>query len=101
VEDRRGQEAGVGDEEDSWLYLKGNAVYCSKHMAIAAIVNSINYTIHGHGMMYSSELIQIQQRLLWKLYDAGHLKKFLSGLGKFYVNNECFKNNYNLVIYLK
>ncbi|OXA55649.1 menin [Folsomia candida] len=78
VEDKRGKEVGLGEEEDSWLYQKGHAVYCSRHMEVAAIVTSINSAISTS--LNSIELVKIQQILLWKLYENGHLKKYPMGL---------------------
>jgi len=74
IEDKRGQPVGIGDDVNSWLYLKGHAVHCTRHMEVAAIVTSINFSINAN--INSSELIQIQQKLLWELYDTGCLDKY-------------------------
>lgn len=83
IEDKRGQPVGVGDDVNSWLYLKGNAIHCTRHMEAAAIVTSINFSINANAN--SSELIQIQQILLWELYDAGHLERYPMALCKYFI----------------
>uniref|UniRef100_A0A8U7NSG3 Menin n=1 Tax=Corvus moneduloides TaxID=1196302 RepID=A0A8U7NSG3_CORMO len=70
-EDRRGQPVQAGVAERSWLYLKGSYLRCTRHMEVAFMVCAINPSIDGH--TDSLELLQLQQRLLWLLYDMGHL----------------------------
>jgi menin len=49
-------------------------------MEIAAIVSAINPSINGSSD--STELGVIQQKLLWFLYDAGHLERYPMAIGK-------------------
>ncbi|XP_062457031.1 menin [Rhea pennata] len=78
-EDRRGQTVHAGVAERSWLYLKGSFVRCSRHMEVAFMVCAINPAIDPH--TDSLELLQLQQRLLWLLYDLGHLERYPMALG--------------------
>lgn len=91
----------------SWLYLKGSYLRCTRHMEVAFMVCAINPSIDLH--TDSLELLQLQQvgrpwgggaavgqggggcgavrgappqllslplqRLLWLLYDLGHLER--------------------------
>jgi menin len=84
IEDKRGQPVRLGEDENSWLYLKGHAVHCTRHMEIASIVSSINFGINA--ALNSSELIEIQRLLLWQLYDAGHLAKYPMALCKLVIS---------------
>ncbi|KAM8971307.1 menin isoform 2-T2 [Sarcophilus harrisii] len=70
-EDRRGQ--------TSWLYLKGSYMRCDRKMEVAFMVCAINPTIDMH--TDSLELLQLQQSLLWLLYDLGHLERYPMALG--------------------
>uniref|UniRef100_A0A8C5X3Q1 Menin n=1 Tax=Malurus cyaneus samueli TaxID=2593467 RepID=A0A8C5X3Q1_9PASS len=63
----------------SWLYLKGSYLRCTRHMEVAFMVCAINPSIDGH--TDSLELLQLQQRLLWLLYDMGHLDRYPMALG--------------------
>ncbi|PAA52627.1 hypothetical protein BOX15_Mlig014841g1, partial [Macrostomum lignano] len=74
----------------SWLYLNGNAVLCETHwLTLVAMVTSISPRITGgqlhpatassadhqqHAQLQSKPLEGLKQRLLWQLYDFGHLK---------------------------
>ncbi|XP_064407881.1 menin isoform X2 [Latimeria chalumnae] len=78
-EDRRGQTVNSGISERSWLYLKGFYVKCDRKMEVAFMVCAINASIDLH--TDSIELLQLQQRLLWLLYDLGHLEKYPMSLG--------------------
>uniref|UniRef100_A0A8V5GJ45 Menin n=1 Tax=Melopsittacus undulatus TaxID=13146 RepID=A0A8V5GJ45_MELUD len=78
-EDRRGQSVAAGVAERSWLYLKGSYLRCTRHMEVAFMVCAINPSIDLH--TDSLELLQLQQRLLWLLYDMGHLEKYPMALG--------------------
>uniref|UniRef100_A0A8U8BUI0 Menin n=1 Tax=Geospiza parvula TaxID=87175 RepID=A0A8U8BUI0_GEOPR len=78
-EDRRGQPVQAGVAERSWLYLKGSYLRCTRHMEVAFMVCAINPSIDGH--TDSLELLQLQQRLLWLLYDMGHLDRYPMALG--------------------
>uniref|UniRef100_A0A8C3CFZ5 Menin n=1 Tax=Cairina moschata TaxID=8855 RepID=A0A8C3CFZ5_CAIMO len=78
-EDRRGQTVHAGVAERSWLYLKGSYLRCTRHMEVAFMVCAINPSIDLH--TDSLELLQLQQRLLWLLYDMGHLERYPMALG--------------------
>uniref|UniRef100_A0A8C3II38 Menin n=1 Tax=Chrysemys picta bellii TaxID=8478 RepID=A0A8C3II38_CHRPI len=78
-EDRRGQTVNAGVAERSWLYLKGSYLRCDRHMEVAFMVCAINPSIDLH--TDSLELLQLQQRLLWVLYDMGHLERYPMALG--------------------
>ncbi|XP_064359344.1 menin [Dromaius novaehollandiae] len=78
-EDRRGQTVHAGVAERSWLYLKGSYLRCTRHMEVAFMVCAINPAIDLH--TDSLELLQLQQRLLWLLYDLGHLERYPMALG--------------------
>ncbi|XP_069750212.1 menin isoform X2 [Narcine bancroftii] len=79
IEDRRGQTVTAGVAERSWLYLKGSYLKCDRKMEVALMVCAINPSIDHH--TDSVELLQLQQHLLWLLYDLGHLKKYPMALG--------------------
>uniref|UniRef100_A0A8C4S8J1 Menin n=1 Tax=Erpetoichthys calabaricus TaxID=27687 RepID=A0A8C4S8J1_ERPCA len=78
-EDRRGQTVSAGVAERSWLYLKGSYLKCTRNMEVAFMVCAINPSIDLH--TDSIELLQLQQRLLWLLYDLGDLDKYPMALG--------------------
>ncbi|XP_073434561.1 menin isoform X2 [Dendrobates tinctorius] len=78
-EDRRGQSVNPGVAEKSWLYLNGRYLSCDRHMEVAFMVCAINSSIDAH--TDSLELLQLQQSLLWLLYDGGHLSKYPMALG--------------------
>ncbi|XP_069738726.1 menin [Phaenicophaeus curvirostris] len=78
-EDRRGQTVSAGVAERSWLYLKGSYLRCTRGMEVAFMVCAINPAIDPH--TDSLELLQLQQRLLWLLYDLGHLDRYPMALG--------------------
>ncbi|XP_067877536.1 menin isoform X1 [Heterodontus francisci] len=78
-EDRRGQTVTAGVAERSWLYLKGSCLKCDRKMEVALMVCAINPSIDHH--TDSVELLQLQQHLLWLLYDLGHLRKYPMALG--------------------
>ncbi|XP_056383423.1 menin isoform X2 [Hyla sarda] len=78
-EDRRGQSVTPGVAEKSWLYLNGRYLRCDRHMEVAFMVCAINPSIDTH--TDSLELLQVQQSLLWLLYDGGHLDKYPMALG--------------------
>ncbi|XP_048449799.1 menin, partial [Rhincodon typus] len=63
----------------SWLYLKGSYLKCDRKMEVALMVCAINPSIDHH--TDSMELLQLQQHLLWLLYDLGHLNKYPMALG--------------------
>jgi menin len=76
-EDKRGQLVLV--EGSEWLYLKGQAVKCTRHMEVVALVSSINPSLNLTND--AVEVALLQQELLWLLYDMGHLKKYPMALG--------------------
>nr|3RE2_A Chain A, Predicted protein [Nematostella vectensis] len=74
-EDKRGKPVIYQDDDRcSWLYLNGNAVHCTRHMEVASIISSINPNINH--TTDSIQLSQLQQELLWLLYDMGHIKTY-------------------------
>ncbi|XP_072939256.1 menin isoform X2 [Epargyreus clarus] len=78
-EDKRGRAVGDGVLAHSWLYVAGKPVVCTRVMELAALVSSINPaltpTIDVH------EVAQMQHKLLWLLYDNGHLDAYPMALG--------------------
>ncbi|KAF3836757.1 hypothetical protein F7725_004221 [Dissostichus mawsoni] len=74
-EDRRGQTVTAG----SWLYLKGSYMKCDRNMEVAFMVCAINPSLDLH--TDSSELLQLQQKLLWLLYDRGDLDRYPMAMG--------------------
>ncbi|XP_062371871.1 menin isoform X2 [Sardina pilchardus] len=78
-EDRRGQTVAAGVNERSWLYLKGSYMKCDRNMEVAFMVCAINPSLDLH--TDSTELLQLQQRLLWLLYERGDLEKYPMAMG--------------------
>ncbi|KAL2078985.1 hypothetical protein ACEWY4_024729 [Coilia grayii] len=78
-EDRRGQTVTAGVNERSWLYLKGSYMKCDRSMEVAFMVCAINPSLDLH--TDSTELLQLQQRLLWLLYERGDLDKYPMAMG--------------------
>uniref|UniRef100_A0A8C2EYR0 Menin n=1 Tax=Cyprinus carpio TaxID=7962 RepID=A0A8C2EYR0_CYPCA len=78
-EDRRGQTVSAGITERSWLYLKGSYMKCNRNMEVAFMVCAINPSLDLH--TDSTELLQLQQRLLWLLYDRGDLERYPMAMG--------------------
>ncbi|XP_061565687.1 menin isoform X2 [Cololabis saira] len=78
-EDRRGQTVTTGVNEKSWLYLKGSYMKCDRNMEVAFMVCAINPSLDLH--TDSSELLQLQQKLLWLLYERGDLSRYPMAMG--------------------
>ncbi|XP_054609845.1 menin [Dunckerocampus dactyliophorus] len=78
-EDRRGQTVTAGVSEKSWLYLKGSYMKCDRNMEVAFMVCAINPSLDLH--TDSSELLQLQQKLLWLLYERGNLDRYPMAMG--------------------
>ncbi|XP_038158456.1 menin [Cyprinodon tularosa] len=78
-EDRRGQTVAAGVNEKSWLYLKGSYMKCDRNMEVAFMVCAINPSLDLH--TDSLELLQLQQKLLWLLYDRGDLDRYPMAMG--------------------
>ncbi|XP_037538202.1 menin [Nematolebias whitei] len=78
-EDRRGQTVTAGVNEKSWLYLKGSYMRCDRNMEVAFMVCAINPSLDLH--TDSSELLQLQQKLLWLLYERGDLDRYPMAMG--------------------
>uniref|UniRef100_A0A3P8WAR8 Menin n=1 Tax=Cynoglossus semilaevis TaxID=244447 RepID=A0A3P8WAR8_CYNSE len=78
-EDRRGQTVTAGVNEKSWLYLKGSYMKCDRSMEVAFMVCAINPSLDLH--TDSSELLQLQQKLLWLLYERGDLDRYPMAMG--------------------
>lgn len=79
TEDKRGQPVNAGCESHSWLYLAGNPVVCTRPMEVAAIVSSINPSLSMTSACL--EVADLQQQLLWLLYDMDQLQRYPMGLG--------------------
>ena len=78
-EDKRGLPVDGERVRDSWLYVGGRPVVCSRHMEVAALVSSINPAMTP--AMDCLEVGVLQQELLWLLYDLGHLESYPMALG--------------------
>ncbi|KAH8351607.1 hypothetical protein KR059_009308 [Drosophila kikkawai] len=78
-EDKRGQDIRPGIESGSWLYLGGLAVICERGMEVAAICAALNISLTSNSDCV--EVADLQQQLLWLLYDLGHLKRYPMALG--------------------
>ncbi|KAM9426004.1 menin isoform 1-T2 [Pholidichthys leucotaenia] len=78
-EDRRGQTVTAGVNEKSWLYLKGSYMKCDRNMEVAFMVCAINPSLDLH--TDSSELLLLQQKLLWLLYERGDLDRYPMAMG--------------------
>ncbi|XP_011189569.2 menin [Zeugodacus cucurbitae] len=78
-EDKRGQDITPGIETGSWLYLSGLAVVCDRAMEVAAVVSAINISMTTNSDCV--EVADMQQKLLWLLYEMGHLTKYPMALG--------------------
>ncbi|KAF9418706.1 hypothetical protein HW555_004534 [Spodoptera exigua] len=78
-EDKRGRSVGDGVSARSWLYVAGKPVICTRVMELAALVSSINPTLTQTTDVH--EIAQMQHRLLWLLYDNGHLDAYPMALG--------------------
>ncbi|XP_075974756.1 menin 1 [Anticarsia gemmatalis] len=78
-EDKRGRSVGDGVSARSWLYVAGKPVICTRVMELAALVSSINPTLTPTIDVH--EVAQMQHRLLWLLYDSGHLDAYPMALG--------------------
>lgn len=79
AEDKRGQSVAAGVESQTWLYVAGNPVVCNRYMEVAAIVSAINPSLTATSACL--EVAEMQQQLLWQLYEMGHLKKYPMALG--------------------
>ncbi|KAG7306231.1 hypothetical protein JYU34_008834 [Plutella xylostella] len=78
-EDKRGRSVGDGVSARSWLYVAGKPVVCTREMEVGALVSSINYTLTP--TLDVHEVALMQYRLLWMLYDKGHLDAYPMALG--------------------
>ncbi|XP_050299452.1 menin isoform X2 [Anthonomus grandis grandis] len=78
-EDKRGQEIGKGVSARSWLYVNNKPVVCTREMEVAALVSAINPSLNAN--VDAIEVAELQQELLWLLYDLGHLKKYPMAIG--------------------
>lgn len=79
-EDKRGQDVVAGIESKSWLYLSGLPVICDRFMEVVALISCVNISLSAASDCL--ELAELQQSVLWILYDMGHLQKYPMGLGK-------------------
>ncbi|KAJ1519560.1 hypothetical protein ONE63_004838 [Megalurothrips usitatus] len=78
-EDKRGQPIGTGVGSLSWLYVNGQPVVCDRYMEVASLVSSVNPSFNMTTDI--KEVADIQQQLMWLLYDQGHLEKYPMALG--------------------
>lgn len=69
-----------GIQARSWLYVAGHPVVCSRYTEVGALVSSINPSISA--TTDSIEVAQLQQALLWLLYDHNHLSRYPMALGE-------------------
>nr|XP_061810787.1 menin-like isoform X2 [Nerophis lumbriciformis] len=67
------------DHAWSWLYLKGSYMKCDRNMEVAFMVCAINPSLDLH--TDSSELLRLQQKLLWLLYERGDLDRYPMATG--------------------
>ncbi|XP_029382186.1 menin isoform X4 [Echeneis naucrates] len=67
------------DHAWSWLYLKGSYMKCDRNMEVAFMICAINPSLDLH--TDSSELLQLQQKLLWLLYERGDLDRYPMAMG--------------------
>ena len=79
AEDKRGQSVVPGVEAQTWLYLAGNPIVCTRYTELAAMVLSLNPQLNQSSIC--AEIADLQQQLLWILYDAGHLSTYPMGIG--------------------
>ena len=79
-EDKRGQSVNAGIASKCWLYLNGYPVRCNRQMEVAALVSAINPSLNVNSD--AIEVAYMQQKLLWLLYDMGHLSLYPMALGK-------------------
>lgn len=79
AEDKRGQSVVPGVEAQTWLYLAGNPIICTRYTELAAMVLSLNPQLNQSSVC--AEIADLQQQLLWILYDAGHLGTYPMGIG--------------------
>lgn len=79
AEDKRGQSVVPGVEAQTWLYLAGNPIVCTRYTELAAMVLSLNPQLNQTSIC--AEIADLQQQLLWILYDAGHLNTYPMGIG--------------------
>lgn len=79
AEDKRGQSVVPGVEAQTWLYLAGNPIVCTRYTELAAMVLSLNPQLNQTSVC--AEIADLQQQLLWILYDAGHLSTYPMGIG--------------------
>lgn len=79
AEDKRGQSVAPGIEAQTWLYLAGHPIICSRYTELAAMVLSLNPSLNQSSVC--AEIADLQQQLLWILYDAGHLATYPMSIG--------------------
>lgn len=80
-EDKRGQDVTHGVDSKSWLYLSGLPVICDRFMEVVASISCVNISLNAASDCL--ELAELQQSVLWILYDMGHLQKYPMSLGEF------------------
>ncbi|OWR40849.1 hypothetical protein KGM_208567 [Danaus plexippus plexippus] len=99
-EDKRGRSVGEGVLARSWLYVAGKPVVCTRVMELAALVSSINPTLTPTIDVH--EVAQMQHKLLWLLYDKGHLDAYPMALGNLGDLDEYMKiSNYSAALYVQ
>ncbi|CRL01273.1 CLUMA_CG014406, isoform A [Clunio marinus] len=79
AEDKRGHSVIPGIEAQTWLYLAGHPIICTRYTELAAMVLSLNPQLNQTSVC--AEIADLQQQLLWILYDAGHLSTYPMGIG--------------------
>ncbi|CAH4037756.1 menin isoform X1 [Pieris brassicae] len=91
-EDKRGRSVGDGVLAHSWLYVAGKPVICTRVMELAALVSSVNSTLTPTIDVHEVSLMQY--KLLWLLYDKGHLDTYPMALGNLADLEEHMLSNY-------
>ncbi|XP_047509503.1 menin isoform X2 [Pieris napi] len=91
-EDKRGRSVGDGVLAHSWLYVAGKPVICTRVMELAALVSSVNPTLTPTIDVHEVSLMQY--KLLWLLYDKGHLDTYPMALGNLADLEEHMLSNY-------
>jgi menin len=79
AEDKRGQSVVPGIESQSWIYVNGYAVICDRVTEVVAMCASINPSLSQSSVCL--ELSDLQQQLLWMLYELGALKRYPMAMG--------------------
>lgn len=69
----------TGYDSHAWLYLSGHPVVCDRYIEVGAIISSINPSLSMTSACL--EVAELQQQLLWLLYDMNHLQRYPMAIG--------------------